>query len=89
MPDEEAYLAHITTGSHREQICNFLLTQLDLSSQAQFEFVIRVCHESSLLSDARRKLCAVTREQRKDKNYGDRLRKYLLRSGLKWQAVRS
>src|SRR5690606_25312666 len=26
-PDEEDYLVHITTGSHVQQICNFLLTE--------------------------------------------------------------
>src|SRR5690606_37349390 len=60
------------------------LAQLDLFDRAQLEFVIRVCRESASLSDAGRKLYAVTREKRKDNNDADRLRKYLLRFGLSW-----
>lgn len=65
------------------------LAQLDLFDRAQLEFVIRVCRESASLSDAGRKLYAVTREKRKDNNDADRLRKYLLRFGLGWQTIRS
>ncbi|MBI1176379.1 AAA domain-containing protein [bacterium] len=64
------------------------LAQLDLFDRAQLEFVIRVCRESGSLSDAGRKLYAVTREKRKDNNDADRLRKYLLKFGLSWQVIR-
>jgi transcriptional regulatory protein RtcR len=65
------------------------LDQLDLFDRAQLEFVIRVCRESSSLSDAGRRLYAVSREKRKDNNDADRLRKLLLRFGLNWQATRA
>ena len=65
------------------------LSQWDLFDRAQLEFVVRVCRDSSSLSDAGRKLYAVTREKRKDNNDADRLRKYLLRFGLNWSAVKA
>ncbi|MEI6075373.1 MAG: RNA repair transcriptional activator RtcR [Verrucomicrobiota bacterium] len=62
--------------------------QLDLFDQAQLAFVIRVCHESTTLSDAGRKLFAATRENRKTANDADRLRKYLARFDLGWQDIK-
>lgn len=64
------------------------LVQLDLFDRAQLQFVIRICRESTSLSDAGRKLYAVTREKRKANNDADRLRKYLLKFGLTWQVIR-
>lgn len=62
------------------------LEKLDLFDRAQLAFVIRVCRESKTLSDAGRRLFGVTREKRKVQNDSDRLRKYLARFGLDWQA---
>jgi transcriptional regulatory protein RtcR len=61
---------------------------LDLFDQAQLACVIRVCHESTTLSEAGRKLFAATRENRKTANDADRLRKYLARFDLDWPQVK-
>lgn len=57
---------------------------LDLFDRAQLACVIRVCHDSKTLSEAGRRLFAVTRGKRKVANDADRLRKYLARFGLTW-----
>lgn len=51
--------------------------------------VISVCRGSQNLSDAGRKLYAVSREQRASKNDSDRLKKYLAKYGLDWQHISS
>ena len=57
---------------------------LDLFDRAQLACVIRVCRDSKTLSEAGRRLFAVTRGKRKIANDADRLRKYLARFGLAW-----
>jgi transcriptional regulatory protein RtcR len=47
-----------------------------------------VCRESKTLSDAGRKLYAVSRSKRRVMNDADRLKKYLLRFGLKWDDLK-
>ena len=64
-------------------------TELDPFDRVQLEYVIRVCRESKTLSDAGRKLFAVSRTKRAMQNDADRLKKYLDRFGLKWEDVRS
>ena len=59
--------------------------ELDPFDRVQLEYVIRVCRESKTLSDAGRKLFAVSRLQRSVQNDADRLKKYLGRFGLKWE----
>lgn len=61
--------------------------QLDLFDRMQLEAVIRVCRESSTLSEAGRRLFNASRTQRTVVNDADRLRKYLLKFGLTWEAV--
>lgn len=56
--------------------------KLDLFDRAQLGFVIGVCRDSATLSDAGRKLFAVTRAKRATANDTDRLRKYLARFGV-------
>ncbi len=46
-----------------------------------------VCKESVSLSDAGRKLFAVSRENKKKSNDADRLRKYLTKFGINWQMI--
>jgi transcriptional regulatory protein RtcR len=46
-----------------------------------------VCRTSSSLSAAGRTLFAASRAQKTSANDADRLRKYLARFGLDWQAV--
>jgi len=62
------------------------LAQLDLFDRIQLESVIRICLQARTLSEAGRRLYAVSRARRKDDNDADRLRKYLLRFGLSWGA---
>jgi transcriptional regulatory protein RtcR len=76
--DHESVLATVLSDQAREK--------LDLFDQVQLAFVVRACRESATLSDAGRKLFAATRENRKTANDADRLRKYLGRFDLDWQA---
>lgn len=49
--------------------------------------VISTCRNSNNLSDAGRRLYAVSRENRASKNDADRIKKYLMKFGLDWTAV--
>lgn len=60
---------------------------LDLFDRIQLAEVIRVCREHSSLSAAGRTLFAASRAQKASTNDADRLRKYLARFSLDWQAV--
>lgn len=62
--------------------------ELDLFERVQLEAVVTVCRESASLSEAGRKLFAVSRQARSQANDADRLRKYLARFGLDWSAVK-
>jgi transcriptional regulatory protein RtcR len=64
------------------------LDEIDLFDRVQLESVIRVCRESHTLSDAGRRLFDRSREKRSVVNDADRLRKYLLKFGLVWDALR-
>ncbi len=74
--DEAALLADVLGAERAEG--------LDLFDRAQLACVIRVCRDSKTLSEAGRRLFAVTRGRRKVANDADRLRKYLGRFGLTW-----
>jgi transcriptional regulatory protein RtcR len=63
------------------------LAEIDLFDRAQLEAVVQVCRESRTLSDAGRRLFNHSRTQRSVMNDADRLRKYLLKFGLSWNAV--
>jgi transcriptional regulatory protein RtcR len=63
------------------------LAAIDLFDQVQLAAVIKVCRECRSLSDAGRKLFAVSREARASTNDADRMRKYLQRFGLDWGRV--
>lgn len=60
---------------------------IDPFDLAQLDYVLRVCRESKTLSDAGRKLFAVSRTKRAKMNDADRLKKYLARFELKWEQV--
>jgi len=55
---------------------------IDPFDRPQLAFVIQTCKSSRSLSEAGRTLFAISREQRKSKNDGDRLRKYLAKFDL-------
>jgi len=61
--------------------------KLDLFDRSQLEAVLQACRRSRSLSDAGRILFAHSRQQKKQANDADRLRKYLLRFGLDWETV--
>ncbi|MDR0250342.1 MAG: RNA repair transcriptional activator RtcR [Burkholderiales bacterium] len=61
--------------------------ELDLFDRGQLEAVLQICRRSKSLSDAGRVLFAHSRKQKKQTNDADRLRKYLLRFGLDWEAI--
>lgn len=63
------------------------LNELDLFDRLQLNAVIEVCLTSNSLSDAGRKLFAVSRSQRDSANDADRLRKYLAKFGLAWATI--
>lgn len=61
--------------------------EIDLFDQAQLAQVIRICRKAASLSDAGRKLFAMSRRSRTSVNDSDRLRKYLKRFDLGWSDV--
>ena len=60
---------------------------LDLFDRLQLGSVLKVCRESRTLSEAGRKLFDHSRTQRTVVNDADRLRKYLQKFGLSWEAL--
>lgn len=60
---------------------------LDSFDRTQLNGVIEICRQSDSLSEAGRKLFAVSRRAKKQANDADRLRKYLLRFELTWEEV--
>ncbi|MEJ0001046.1 MAG: RNA repair transcriptional activator RtcR [Verrucomicrobiota bacterium] len=61
--------------------------QIDPFDLVQLDYVIRTCRESRTLSEAGRRIFAVSRRKRSQSNDADRLRKYLLRFALTWEMV--
>ena len=55
--------------------------------EQQLAEVIRACRGAPSLSEAGRRLFAASRARRSTTNDADRLRKYLARHGLDWDAV--
>lgn len=62
--------------------------QLDLFDRCQLEGVLAVCRTAQSLSEAGRKLFAASRQEKKQANDADRLRKYLARFNLTFDALR-
>ncbi len=60
---------------------------IDPFDRVQLEEVLRVCRSSRNLSEAGRRLFAVSRLAKKKPNDADRLRKYLAKYGLKWEEI--
>lgn len=61
--------------------------QMDRFDRLQLQAVLRVCRASRTLSEAGRSLFDRSRTQRSVVNDADRLRKYLLKFGLNWEAA--
>lgn len=62
---------------------------LDRFDAVQLADVLRVCTRSRTLSEAGRELFAVSRASKTSVNDADRLRKYLAKFGVTWEAIRS
>ena len=65
------------------------LTELDPFDQVQLAYVIEVCRGSKNMSEAGRRLFAVSRTRKVRPNDADRLRKYLAKFGLVFDAVQN
>lgn len=65
-------------------VAAFVERRLDPFDIAQLAQVIRTCQSSTSISEAGRKLFAVSREERASRNDADRLRKYLSKYELAW-----
>jgi transcriptional regulatory protein RtcR len=74
-------------GQLEELIGHDRMALIDPFDRVQLEYVIEVCRKSASLSEAGRTLFAASRTQRKSTNDADRLRKYLARFDLDWNAV--
>ncbi|WP_375255061.1 RNA repair transcriptional activator RtcR [Yoonia sp.] len=73
-----------TTDRDAQLVAQYFAANLDPFDIPQLAHVIRVCQTSVSMSEAGRRLFAVSREERSSKNDADRLRKYLAKFGLKW-----
>lgn len=71
----------------RSEMSDVVTEELDPFDRVQLEFVIKTCRESKTLSDAGRRLFAVSRVKRSKMNDADRLKKYLKRFDLTWEKV--
>lgn len=76
----------------REVLCRSVLgdkcfEEIDPFDAVQLGYVIEVCRQSRMLSEAGRRLFAVSRQKRENPNDADRLRKYLARHDLDWKAI--
>jgi len=65
------------------------ISQIDPFDRAQLAEVLRICQASRSLSEAGRRLFAVSRSRKGSTNDADRLRKYLARFGLDWKRLGS
>lgn len=63
------------------------LAEIDPFDRVQLAETIRVCRSSRSMSEAGRSLFSASRERKSSPNDADRLRKYLTRFGLDWNAV--
>jgi len=61
--------------------------RLDRFDALQLQAVVAVCRGAASLSDAGRQLFAVSRTAKRQPNDADRLKKYLARFGLAWDAL--
>jgi transcriptional regulatory protein RtcR len=71
-----------------ESVCEpQMLSKIDPFDRVQLADAVSVCRNSRTLSEAGRKLFAVSRAKKENPNDADRLRKYLARFGLTWGQI--
>lgn len=69
---------------------NSLITEpIDEFDRYQLEQVIKTCQQSNSLSEAGRKLFAVSRLNKQCNNDADRLKKYLAKFNLNWEKIKN
>lgn len=68
---------------------NESLAEIDRFDQVQLLDVIAVCLEAKTISEAGRILFASSRQEKKNTNDADRLRKYLARFEIQWQDIKN
>jgi transcriptional regulatory protein RtcR len=71
----------------REALGEEAYAEVDRFDRVQLEEVLRVCRTARSVSDAGRVLFDQSRQRRTSVNDADRLRKYLARFGLTFEAV--
>ncbi|MDJ0831245.1 MAG: RNA repair transcriptional activator RtcR [Desulfobacterales bacterium] len=90
---EEIYRLEVLWRTAEIDIHNKLLNELigadraeklDRFERVQLTDVLKVCKESKSMSEAGRKVFAVSRTKKRKANDADRLRKYLSRYNIKW-----
>jgi transcriptional regulatory protein RtcR len=95
--EEEIERLRISWRDEGDDQCSLLLhavlgeetaAGLDCFDRVQLAEVLRICRGAATLSEAGRKLFAVSRQEKKSSNDADRLRKYLARFDLDWEGVR-
>lgn len=64
-----------------------VVDELDLFDRLQLREVVAVCRRCRSISEAGRQLFAASRSKRASTNDADRLRKYLARYDLNWDAI--
>ena len=65
-----------------------VLNPSQIFDKLQLSAVLQVCQKSTTLSDAGRKLFAPSRRDKTNPNDADRLKKYLAKFGLNWDALK-
>ena len=61
--------------------------QLDRFEKVQLADVLKVCKQSKNMSEAGRKVFAVSRKNKRKTNDSDRLRKYLAKYNIQWKDI--
>jgi transcriptional regulatory protein RtcR len=89
--DEIARLKSNWIEVHNDDLSDLLtadqLTPIDVFDRLQLQSVIEVCRRSRSIADAGRALFGASRAKRSTINDSDRLRKFLQRFGLNWDAI--
>lgn len=71
------------------QYAHLLPSDVDEFDRYQLEKVIEICQQSASLSEAGRRLFAVSRLKKQRSNDADRLKKYLAKFDLSWEAIKN
>ncbi|MGO0790934.1 RNA repair transcriptional activator RtcR [Herbaspirillum seropedicae] len=83
-----AHPAYATDDVDLDALLGARADELDLFDAVQLRSVVAICRQSDSLSEAGRRLFAISREAKAKPNDADRLKKYLARFGLAWDELR-